>query len=194
MTAPKAQTIQQRFGFLDNDLKTPKHDEMMIWLDENIVSVVNKLGFTRERDLERYRVLVERIANKNKFDVSAAPPYLEMEIRRIWEFPVTQIKSNFIVGFIDMKVILNVCYPDYMEKSYRYQEAGGWCEKASYFAERRLMFELKTSIPSLGELIRQIRMYQTVCENTEFVIVSPDDQFKTQIESQGIRFLRYGEI
>lgn len=43
MAAPKAQTIQQRFGFLDNDLKTPKHDEIMLWLDKNAVSIVEEL-------------------------------------------------------------------------------------------------------------------------------------------------------
>jgi hypothetical protein len=36
MLKPKAQTIQNKFGFLDDDLKNDTHDEMMIWLDTNI--------------------------------------------------------------------------------------------------------------------------------------------------------------
>jgi hypothetical protein len=34
MAKPRAQTIQQRFGFMDDDLKKPKHDELMKWLDD----------------------------------------------------------------------------------------------------------------------------------------------------------------
>jgi len=30
MAPPKAQTIQQRFGFADDDLETPAHDEIML--------------------------------------------------------------------------------------------------------------------------------------------------------------------
>ncbi|MBE9570352.1 MAG: hypothetical protein IMF11_06990 [Proteobacteria bacterium] len=36
MASPKARTIQQRFGFADGDLKTPKHDEIMLWLDKKV--------------------------------------------------------------------------------------------------------------------------------------------------------------
>ena len=31
---PKAQTMAQRFGFMDPELTTPQHDEIMMWLDE----------------------------------------------------------------------------------------------------------------------------------------------------------------
>ena len=39
MAKPKAQTLQQKLGFFDEDLKKPKHDEIMIWLDQNIGSI-----------------------------------------------------------------------------------------------------------------------------------------------------------
>ena len=42
MTTPKAQTLQQRLGFFDDDLKQPKHDELMLWLDNNIEKIVNE--------------------------------------------------------------------------------------------------------------------------------------------------------
>lgn len=43
MIKPRATTIQQRFGFLDNDLMTPMHDEMILWLDNNIESIISDL-------------------------------------------------------------------------------------------------------------------------------------------------------
>lgn len=32
MSSPRGQTLQQRFGFSDDDLKSPAHDALMIWL------------------------------------------------------------------------------------------------------------------------------------------------------------------
>lgn len=40
MAQPKAKTIQERFGFIDNDLKKPEHDEMIQWLETNIEDVL----------------------------------------------------------------------------------------------------------------------------------------------------------
>src|ERR1039458_6217497 len=37
---PKAKTLQERFGFKDDDLAQSKHDEIMLWLDAKIESVV----------------------------------------------------------------------------------------------------------------------------------------------------------
>ena len=40
---PKAKTLQERFGFSDPDLKRPEHDEIMVWLDRNILDVARGL-------------------------------------------------------------------------------------------------------------------------------------------------------
>ena len=42
MTKPKANTLQQKMGFFDEDLKMPKHDELMLWLDKNIEHILNE--------------------------------------------------------------------------------------------------------------------------------------------------------
>jgi hypothetical protein len=39
----KPETLQQRFGFMDDDRKTPKHDEIMLWLDQNLQSVLESI-------------------------------------------------------------------------------------------------------------------------------------------------------
>ena len=43
MSTPKAQTIQIRFGFKDADITTPKHDEIMFWLDQHVELIVSEL-------------------------------------------------------------------------------------------------------------------------------------------------------
>jgi hypothetical protein len=60
------------------------------------------------------------------------------------------------------------------------------------YKQQRRFYEVKPSIPSLGEVIRQVRMYQTYTNRErygEWWIVSPDTRFKEQLESQGIKFL-----
>jgi len=50
---PKAKTLQERLGFLDDELTKPEHDEMMIWLDANIDTIVVDLFPTEWTAAER---------------------------------------------------------------------------------------------------------------------------------------------
>jgi hypothetical protein len=108
-------------------------------------------------------------------------------VRKIWEFPVFKQMgcndtykarapqqfqildgvttfSNEKVGHVDMLV-----------------QVGG---------DEFIAFEVKSFIPSLGDVIRQVRHYQAHLPIT-YVIVSPDVRFRSQIEAQGVRFLEY---
>lgn len=60
MTKPKAQTLQQKMGFFDEDLRKPKHDDIMLWLDKNIEEIINNLfnkPFT-ESEINSMKVMV----------------------------------------------------------------------------------------------------------------------------------------
>lgn len=78
MAEPKAQTLQARFGFADSDIKKPKHDEIMLWLDQNLDAVLTV------------------ILRKNVIGAKAR-----------WELPVTSRppNTNYIIGFLDMVVV-----------------------------------------------------------------------------------------
>ncbi len=45
MAKPKAKTLQERFGFVDDDLKRPMHDEIMQWIDRNAEDIINDLFY-----------------------------------------------------------------------------------------------------------------------------------------------------
>ncbi|MHA2265228.1 MAG: hypothetical protein ACXAEN_22770 [Candidatus Thorarchaeota archaeon] len=141
MAKPRATTIQQRFGFKDDDLKKPNHDMIMIWLDENINAVVNDL-------ISKYP---EQFIDCEETAIT----------NTIWEQPI--MSGKYCIGFIDMWI------PDY-----------------------RICIEVKTEIPSVGELIRQIAMYkQYTISQPFFAVVSPNDRFASVLESQGILFYKY---
>lgn len=186
MAKPRATTIQQRFGFQDDDLKTPKHDEMMLWLDACLVDVVGAILTPWDDGRERARekgcpaeILSERPV-----------PMLE---GRTWEYPIADQKyggSKYIIGFVDMRARYAAPHLSQWTSDNEWH----WSNPSDY-----LYFEVKTTIPSLGELIRQIRMYQEYIATRErgrFYVVSPDARFKEPLHSQGIGFVHYpsGEV
>lgn len=103
---------------------------------------------------------------------------LEIEYVKL-EHPVIS-KTNyssakFIVGYID--VLISFLYNN-GENSYK---KGGV-----------LAIEIKTKIESFGDTLRQINTYKQYCNDKFFfVVASEDDRYKTQFESQNIRFYNF---
>lgn len=268
MTAPKAKTLQQRFGFRDSDLKTPKHDEMMLWLHENMVDFLdqNNLWTMQEYDTKQRKLAIvqdiereladarqgleqceKKAANyeakaielnrelysnwaKNereraqewqdnvdllesavsiRFADTPSLPNPKDLLRIKWESFITSGRNKYPIGFIDMVVIfpagrsydfdnfsgmisLNNLPPPLLKwciTPVYINHLGGYCGDLGY-ADTRINIEIKTKIPSLGELIRQIRMYQKhVCGR--WIVVCPDDRFKEPLASQGIALIKH---
>ena len=185
MAKPRATTIQQRFGFQDGDLKTPKHDEMMLWLDSNLLKIVGAMAgsWDNGRDAARKEGCPEELLSEE---------HNRTLDRRTWEYPIVDRKyggAKYVIGFVDL-------WASCTAPELRRWESGEWHwgNPTKYF-----YFEVKSTIPSLGELIRQIRMYQEYIEthlSGAFYIVSPDARFKDALRSQGIGFVHYpsGEV
>ena len=67
-------------------------------------------------------------------------------------------------------------------------------DKKEWDDERpRVFFEIKTKIPSAGELLRQLKVYKTYLTYKQqvFVVVSPDDTFAELLKEQGFFFYKY---
>ncbi|AQS93988.1 hypothetical protein BXQ17_07900 [Polaribacter sp. BM10] len=101
-----------------------------------------------------------------------------------WEHQVMYVNGNYksIVGYIDLMVRIQGKFIFYDSEEYE-----------DY--TKTVFIEVKTQIPSLGELIRQMRAYQSYqWENdrhTIFIIVSPDDRHKEILNEQGFGFYKY---
>lgn len=230
MAKPKAQTLQQRFGFLDDDLKKPKHDEIMLWLnncvdeklqewldvpkewtDDEIAKHRQEATGKRKEKIDNLREQLEHLKSfSSLFDKSEeevtqkeqelkralepvphacvpGKPPIKIELK-LWEHPIKN--QNYIVGFADMMVVYK---KPYLSLSIEFS-AQGWIEKwiVTEYAEREdgVFFEVKTEIPSLGELIRQINMYRTNGAR-RFFVVSPDDSYARLLKEQGIGMIRF---
>jgi hypothetical protein len=206
MAEPKARTIQERFGFLDPELKSPKHDEMMLWLDQNAMHVLHSV-FPSWSKMVKYvkgRQLEQMIEEATR----GLPSYTKEEIMRlpipptpddwntleywiqekIWEKPI--LDRSFTIGFIDLAITIGLTYWELrLTEPYNWNRRSWHWYKTTW--KESFYFEVKPSIPSLGELIRQIRMYQSYAQEAIFVVVSPDDRFKETLAHQGIAFVKY---
>lgn len=252
MSKARGQTIQQRLGFQDGDLKTPKHDEIMVWLDANLLSLLghldNWLTQWSSEDIQKATARAEQAAEKlmeyrkaqadqaqggladyqerrsvspnlySQFDIERKQQEVEScqeELRKVqdwsglgpvpafpppkivvrrWEQPIISkgYKSKYVVGFVDLFVKIDIAVGLYSHwTKMPYSETPEGLPYWSKVDDRlTYCFEIKSSIPSLGEVIRQIRMYQEY-QNGKYIIVCPDDRFSDSLRAQGVGFLKY---
>jgi hypothetical protein len=279
MAKPRATTIQQKFGFVDSDLKKSDHDDIIVWLDGKLTSECIEKLVGYEVGWEQYVLEDFKLYR----DTNSLPPYPRLEIiEKIWEYPISTGATNkYVVGFADIFVkynipkkirlktsngrnlgVLNVLVDlldllsdgksvktignenywltesglevartyitplkeqgkvehgyiqqltdDEIDHIFKYvksekvkpKKVGKLYEKFLEAAELSNLvvkfsmkecwawFEVKTTIPSLGELIRQIRLYQSYVNGTWFVVCG-DNKFESQLKNQGIGFIQY---
>lgn len=96
-----------------------------------------------------------------------------------WEYEVYahSYNSKSIVGFVDIAV--------------KFEKDN---DKKEWDDERpRVFFEIKTKIPSFGDLLRQLKVYRTYLtyKKQVFVVICPDDSFADLIKEQGFFFYKY---
>jgi hypothetical protein len=83
--------------------------------------------------------------------------------------------------------------PSLLDSSSRYEVPPKWRTSPCVREKHKALaaFEVKTRIPSLGELLRQMRTYQLHLGNVSLFVVCPDDRFAAPLKEQGIHFLKY---
>lgn len=65
MRPKKPNTLQQKLGFLDDDLKKPKHDDIMLWLDKNAEKLLNDIFYESMTD-DNYAELLKEATDKKE--------------------------------------------------------------------------------------------------------------------------------
>lgn len=201
---PKAKTIQERFGFSDPDLRTPKHDAIMMWLDGEVDRIAgkrpehqewvfdiyfdNQRYSTPESDLATAKVMLDGMKTGiiESLGESATPP---IKVLKVWEKPI--MDRTFTIGFADMFACCEMAYINCKFHSSYGPDGITFLESRVRFVNSwEAYFEVKPSIPSVGELIRQLRMYQTYTKGAKWFVASPDDRFESILSAQGFGFIK----
>lgn len=230
-------TLVKKLGFADSDLTTPKHDEIMLWLDNWLNSDVDVLGIhfshTPEygtainpqkkvnfisalemADIIEFGIKEGNLSKKAREDFLNADTKLTPTRDLIWEFAIPN-QGKGAYGFIDLMMVSTLHYKRDLilsENSSYNQSRGGlkWALEADDQIEySKVAFEVKSAIPSLGAIIREIRYYQStlpwcghplrygqracMCpvNDTHFYVVCPDDRWVEPLTKQSIGFVHY---
>lgn len=127
-------------------------------------TIIERLGFM---DNDRCKSIHDEIQiwvyNNFKFIVKEACPNWNIaDTSFSLEFEYVVTDRNFVVGFIDL-----------------------------YCPQLGIAIEVKSEIPTLGELIRQIHFYNKYLNVAKWIVVSPDSRVSKILKDQGICFIRY---
>jgi len=115
-----------------------------------------------------------------------------------WELPV--VGAGQVVGLIDMEVAYYIIDLQRSRFPVEVQDRRGigldelvpsspswyWLSPGT----DRLCIEVETAIPDLNRVVAKIRTYQAH-GHKPIVVVSPDDRYASELESQGIPFVKY---
>lgn len=225
MTKRKVNTIQEKFGFMDFDLKKPGHDEIMKWTDNNLDSILKEcfehkvIWSISERFQNKINAIPALISNlkdtiekkDNNLAISSWKKEILQELfswkgfgqlptrkslkidDNKWEYVIQS--GKYVIGFVDLYVTfsipsLNIRGIDDANSGYKLElnHIPRW---EIHWNKRGIAFEIKTEINSLGELIRQIRLYQNYMPGIDFIVISPDDSHTELLKSQNIGFYKY---
>jgi hypothetical protein len=115
-----------------------------------------------------------------------------------WELPV--VGEGQVVGLLDMKVEYGIIdlrrfpFPTEGQDKRGIDPDELVPRPPSWYwlspGKGRLYIEVETAIPDLNRVVAKLRTYQAH-EHEPIVVVSPDDRYANELESQGIPFVRY---
>lgn len=181
---------------------------------EYIESNIDRYKKNIDEDFNSLQIIEERLSKLKQWKgLGEIPKRNEIVIiEKPWEFPITSRSTNSssgyvsgknIIGFLDLKVTfsytkLSVLGIDFSTQKITSEVKWTQTNEDINFkngdSKGKLVYtffvEVKTKIPSLGELFRQLRMYKEYINN-EIIVVCPDGTEKKLIESQGFRFYKY---
>jgi hypothetical protein len=99
------------------------------------------------------------------------------------EFPISNSYNNFLLGFIDLKVILTNTFP---LGKFNVKINGLGLQDKDISNHINYYLEIKTNITSFGETLRQINTYRKY-KPGEYVLITPKTPFKEAFEQNGIK-------
>lgn len=199
----RSTTTEKLWDLDDKQLKTPKHDELvLLLLDKEYVKDKKICGSFKGRVIDRISV-EHPIMGHNGFMVGfidvlidATEPILsdhaEIQCPHCKEYPTTgSVKDCNTIMERKQPINCNKCGKTFTISTELIKPI-----YINYYT--RWYVECKPQILSFGETVRQIKLYQTYIfrgsrdrtpENTFFILFTPDTRFKDAFESQGIRVI-----
>ena len=168
-------------------------------LERLLPALIKQTKWRRNGD-EKYAKLITKLQEWNGKEILEQaierPPITSHSVK--WEMTVERegrrVGDKYTLGFIDMRADYTIT--NYMIKGIplgvnQQQEIEAYQvpHLHSYVDSGEVFFEIKTKIPSVGALLRQINFYKSY-KPGKYVVVCPDDRHKELLASQNVGFVK----
>jgi hypothetical protein len=185
-----------QLGLWDDEVPKISHDKVVLWAYKNAEVLLREylLAFPdrdpRHAASDKWDSVCIQYARANK-KLSELPPLppkpTTLVKNRVLEKVIMQHPEHGrslprILGYADLVI-------EWAEPMVEWsQEHSKWYLSSN---GRALLVEAKTTMPSLGELMRQINLYRQVYGSV--VVVGQDDSYAEILREQGVLFVKYSE-
>lgn len=192
MPKREPKTLKQLSSFLDVIHQDTKRDEIMVWLDQNIVELVQKIFDTSwniDQAREQFDYFISGFNGKLPDDLimpPLPPRPLTHILKKEWEYVLKNNKGD-PVGFIDILVQAEI--PHLQFSGFPKPEYWSW---NVYSFPQSIGFRVMSRIDSISDLITQIKLSKVYLD-VPLYIVSSDDRFKNLLQEQNIGFIKFRE-
>lgn len=193
----------QQLGFWDEEVSKPDHDAIVQWAYRNVEHVLRTAcpalfdrGWT-SKDVGWFAPSDE-VAGREAAELFMAKtprPSPRVKSKRLEEVIATRSDSPRhrprILGFGDL--VLHTEVPAISPKGHMVGNTERWktgeFEVSWYrYPPDGVLVEVKSALPTLGELMRQIRTYQLGFHGP-VVVVAPDGRYAHMLQEQGVAFV-----
>ena len=189
----------QQLGFWDSEVSKPDHDSVCLWAYENAELIFNRVYpefFDQEwKDSE---ITLGSFRNENAASMLLAfrnnnlrpNPRIHLKTLEyvLKSYTGYENKLERIVGYADLLIETKLpnIYPIWSEVG---EEIQGYELHFTTDKSPKILVEAKSSLPTMGELMRQLQLYRTAF-NGKLVVVSPDDRYEKILSEQGVTFIK----
>lgn len=193
----------QQHGFWDHEVSVHKHDEICIWAHEHALDIFRAVctkDFDRNwvtGDLpEEFKADQNARALAREFQEKTPRPVPRIKAKKLEyvlrSYSGYQDKVERLVGYADLLITTELpsLYPILDYDSIRAGRPLLTGFKLIWDQGPSILVEAKSTMPTLGELMRQVNLYRTAFGGL-VVVVSPDDQFQSILADQNVSFIRY---
>lgn len=164
-------TLDQWWKIDDEQLKTPEHDDLLIWLlkKENLKKIItNKNPEAINWDWENVKIHAEEyIIAENGYRVGAPDIIFSIPRYSSDDFENNPINKNTSPS--DMK--------------------SGYNSHDHYQHYSRYFVEIKPEIKNFGTTLRQLKLYMSYGYEGRAYLLTADQRFKEEFENQGIKVI-----
>lgn len=195
----KSREKTKQIGFWDIEVSSPNHDEICMWAYKNAEHIANKINseiFDRswsEEDIFDKDFTLQEKESLDKFMLEnprPTPKIIQKQLEYVLlSYSGYQKSNKNIVGYADL--FFEVSVP-MIFKRYELTQGGDTDFEIDGNGQKsfRVLVEVKSKLPTLGELMRQIQLYKTVF-NGVFVVICPNDEYAEILNEHGIYFIKY---